>query len=79
LKIVYKNSNKGQSWLIPLDIKEIIPKDHICFLVEDYVEKLDYSNFDMIYAGAGAPAYHSRILMKLLVYGSLCKIRSPLD
>ena len=74
--MAYKYSNKGQSWLIPLDIKELIPEDHICFLVDDYVEKLDFSKFDMIYAGAGAPAYHPRILMKLLVYGSLCRTRS---
>jgi len=74
--MAYKNSNKGQSWLIPLDIKEMILTDHICFLVENYIEKLDFSRFDMIYAGAGAPAYHPRILMKLLVYGSLCKTRS---
>ena len=52
----------------------MIPEDHVCFLVEYFVEKLDYKNFDMIYAGAGHPAYHPRILMKILVYGMLGKI-----
>ena len=74
--MTYIKSNKNQNWLLPLSIKDMIPKDHICFLVEDFVDTLDYSNFDMIYDGAGHPAYHPRIIMKVLVYGMLCKTRS---
>ena len=74
--MVYIKSSKNQNWLLPLSIKDMIPKDHICFLVEDFADSLDYSNFDMIYDGAGHPAYHPRIIMKVLVYGMLCKTRS---
>ena len=54
----------------------MIPKDNICFLVEDFADSLDFSKFDLIYEGAGAPAYHPKIIMKILVYGMLCKTRS---
>ena len=74
--MAYIASNKNQIWLIPLNIKEMIPKDHICFLVENFVESLDFTKFDMIYEGAGHPAYHPRIIMKVLIYGMLCKTRS---
>jgi len=74
--MAYIASNKNQNWLLPLSIKDMISKGHICFLVEDFVESLDFSNFDMIYGGAGHPAYHPRIIMKTLVYGMLCKVRS---
>ena len=74
--MAYIASNKNQNWLMPLSIKEMIPKDHICFLVEDFVESLDFSNFDLIYEGAGHPAYHPKIIMKILIYGLLCKTRS---
>jgi len=74
--VAYKQTQKDQNWLLPLNIKEIIPADHICFLVENFVEGLNYSKFDMIYAGAGNSAYHPRILMKILVQGMLYKIRS---
>lgn len=74
--MAYIASNKNQNWLLPMSIKDMIPKDHICFLVEDFVESLDFSNFDMIYDGAGHPAYHPRIIMKVLTYGMLCKTRS---
>lgn len=74
--MAYIQSDKGQSWLLPKDIKDMIPADHICFLVEDFVEGLDFSRFDLIYGGAGHPAYHPRIIMKVLVQGMLCRTRS---
>ena len=54
----------------------MIPQDHICFFVEEYVESLDFSKFDEMYGGAGHPAYPPRILMKILTQGMLSKIRS---
>ena len=74
--MAYIQSNKDQNWLLPLSIKNMIPKDHICFMVEEFVESLDFSNFDMLYDGAGHPAYHPRIVMKILTMGMLSKVRS---
>jgi len=74
--MAYIASNKNQSWLLPLSIKDIIPKDHACFLVENFVESLDFSSFDLIYEGPGHPAYRPRIIMKILIYGMLCRTRS---
>src|SRR3989339_1845315 len=74
--MAYIASSKSQNWLLPMSIKEMIPKDHICFMVEDFADSLDYKNFDMIYDGAGHPAYHPKIIMKILTYGMLCKTRS---
>jgi len=54
----------------------MIPKEHVCFFVEEFVESLDFSNFDELYNSAGHPAYHPRILMKILIQGMLSKIRS---
>src|SRR3989338_3199627 len=74
--MAYINSYRNQNWLLSLSIKDMIPKDHICFLVEDFADTLDYSNFDLIYDGAGHPAYHPRIIMKILIQGMLSKVRS---
>lgn len=74
--MVYLNSYKDQNWLIPQSIKEMIPKEHICFFVEEFIESLDFSDFDLIYAGPGHPAYHPRILMKTIIMGMLSRIRS---
>lgn len=74
--MAYINSYKGQNWLIPQSIKDMIPNEHICFFVEEFVESLDFSRFDLSYTGPGHPAYHPRILMKVIVMGMLSRIRS---
>lgn len=74
--MTYINSYKNQDWLLPVSIKQMIPTDHICFFVEEFVDSLDFTNFDMIYDGAGHPAYHPRIIMKIIIQGMLSKERS---
>src|SRR3989344_436237 len=74
--MTYIDSFKNQNWLIPQSIQNMIPKDHICFFVEEFVESLNFSKFDMIYEGAGHPAYHPRIIMKIIIQGMLSKERS---
>jgi transposase len=54
----------------------MIPKNHICFFVEEFVESLDFTGFDEINEGPGHPSYHPRIIMKIIIQGMLCKERS---
>ncbi len=74
--MVYIDSNSGQNWLLPPSLLELIPQDHVCFLVESFVNSQDFSSFDIRYAGVGHPAYHPRIILKLLIMGVLDRIRS---
>ena len=74
--MVYMNSYKGQNWLIPQSIQDMIPKNHICFFVEEFVDSLDFSEFDMISEGPGHPSYHPRIIMKIIIQGMLSIERS---
>ena len=74
--MTFIKSFKNQSWLFPPSIEELIPEDHVCFLVESFVESLDYSIFEKNCDGAGHPSYHPRVLLKLLVMGVLDRIRS---
>ena len=53
----------------------MIPQNHISFFVEEFVESLDFSGFDMVSDGAGRPSYHPRIIMKIIVQGMLSKER----
>jgi len=61
---------------LPPSLEEMIPEGHIYFLVESIVESLDFTSFDMKYSGAGHPAYHPRILLKILIMGILDRVRS---
>ncbi|MBI2651688.1 transposase [Candidatus Woesearchaeota archaeon] len=74
--MAYIASNKNQDWLLPLPIKDMISKDHICFLVEEFADDLGYTRFGIMYDGAGHPAYPPRIIMKIIIHGMLSRIRS---
>jgi transposase len=74
--MAYIKSYHNQDWLLPPNIEDLIPEDHICYLVEALVESMDFSWFDETYSGPGHPAYHPRILLKLLVQGVLDQTRS---
>lgn len=74
--MVYIKSYRYQNWLLPPSLEEMIPEDHLCYLVEELVDSLDFNSFDIKYSGAGHPAYHPRIILKILVMGFLDKIRS---
>ncbi|MBI3600741.1 MAG: transposase [Nitrospinae bacterium] len=74
--MAYIQSYKEQSWLLPPSIEDLIPEAHISFLVEGLIDSLDYSIFDIKYSGVGHPAYHPKILLKLLIMRVLDRIRS---
>ncbi|MDP6626362.1 MAG: IS1182 family transposase [Methanopyri archaeon] len=72
----YIPSLHKQAWLLAPSIEDMIPADHICYLVEALIATIDFTGFDERYAGPGHPAYHPRVILKLLVMGVLDKIRS---
>jgi transposase len=74
--MAYIPSYRDQSWLLPPSIEELIPEDHVCFLIESLIDDMDYGAFDIKYSGAGHPAYHPRVLLKLLIMGVLDRVRS---
>jgi transposase len=74
--MAYIQSYQEQTWLLPPRIEELIPEDHVCFLIESLIDGMHYDEFDIKYSGAGHPAYHPRILLKLLIMGVLDRVRS---
>ncbi len=73
--MAFIKSFKHQTYLLPPNICDMIPEDHICFLVEEIVEEIDFSEFEQHYSGAGHPAYHPRILCKILIQSTLDRVR----
>ena len=74
--MVYIKSNAEQTFLLPTDLRTIIPKYHICYLVEDVVEQLDYNYFDKKVEGPGNPSYHPRIILKIIINGICERVTS---
>jgi transposase len=73
--MVFIKSSKNQVWTLPPDISDLIPPDHICYLVESFIDEIDFSEFEIRYAGSGHPAYHPRIMFKILIQSMLDRIR----
>lgn len=74
--MAYIKSYRGQNYLFPPNLTDLFSGDHVCYLIEQITDDLDYSKFNEKYAGAGHPAYHPRIPLKLLLMASVDGIRS---
>jgi transposase len=69
--------NKGT--LFPVVLDELVPPDHMCRVIDAFVEGLDIAKlgFERAHpAETGRPGYDPRALLKLYLYGYLNQIRS---
>ena len=59
-----------QIFLMPAQIREWLPSDHLAYFVSDVVEQLDLSAVTERYAHEerGYPPYHSQMMVKVLLY-----------
>ncbi len=74
--MVYIKSDSSQTLLLPTNLRDIIPKDHICFLIEEVVNQVDFQEFDEKVNGPGNPSYHPRINLKIILNGVCERITS---
>ncbi len=58
---------RNQNWLFPPTIADLIEEEHICRLVDAVVESIDFESIEGRYDGPGSPAYHPKVMMKLLI------------
>jgi transposase len=73
--MVFIKSSKNEVWTLPPNIRDLIPSDHICYLVECFVDEMDFSEFEIKYDGSGHPAYHPCIMCKILIQSMLDRVR----
>ena len=70
---------RGQHTLFPTMLDELIPEDHVCRVIEAFVNRLDMGGLGFVRAEpaeTGRPGYDPRDLLKLYLYGYLQQIRS---
>src|SRR6266404_7030221 len=68
----YMSYDPEQRLLLPQDLREWLPEEHLALFVSDVVEQLDLSKIRDWYErgdGRGRPPYHPEMMVKLLVYG----------
>lgn len=75
-KPVFKPYVMGQPSLLPQDLEEIIPKNHLVRVIHKAVEKIDLSALMKRYKGGGTSSYHPKMMLKVLIYAYTQRIFS---
>src|SRR5260370_25737170 len=74
-----QGEGRTQGTLFPVCLEELIPDDHVCRVIDAFVDRLDMARLEFERAKAaetGRPGYDPRDLLKLYLYGYLQQIRS---
>ena len=74
----YRPVQREQGFLLPPDMREWLPEDHLAWLVLEIVEQLDRSALHARHpnTGAGRAAYDPDMLLALLIYAYCQGVRS---
>ena len=74
-----QGTDRNQGTLFPVVLDDVVPSDHMCRVIDAFVEMLAMSELGFERANAaetGRPGYDPRDLLKLCLYGYLNQIRS---
>ena len=74
-----RGESRGQVALFPRTLEEVVPDDHVCRVIEAFVDGLDLLGLGFGRAATavtGRPPYDPADLLKLYVYGYLHRVRS---
>jgi len=72
----FMDYNQNQAYLLPPTLVECLEEDHFCFVLSDIVDNLDLLKIENEYKEEGHPAYHPKMMIKILFYGYTQGVRS---
>lgn len=73
---MFKKYDQKQQFLLPISLEDFIAEDHISRILNDIIDAIDITALEAKYSKDGCPAYHPRLLIKILLYGYSINIRS---
>jgi transposase len=70
--------DRDQAFLLPPDLRDWLPNDHLAWFILDVVDQLDLAPFYRQHRddGHGHPAYDPKTLLGVLLYGYCIGVRS---
>ena len=66
----------GQIVLLPTNLSEMIPTNHLVRVVNRYIEQMDLAPLLVCYKGGGTSSYHPKMMLKVFAYAYTQKIYS---
>lgn len=75
--MVLKEDNIGQQLLIPIDLTDLIPENHVCFFIENLIKQIDFKKWDEKYKyNAGNRAFPRAVLCRIVIMAYIDGITS---
>jgi transposase len=74
-----RGEGRGQGCLFPVTLEDLVPADHVCGVIDAFVERINMKELGFERAQSaetGRPGYDPRDLLKLYLYRYLNQIRS---
>ncbi len=75
-KVIFKPYTMAQPTLLPQNLEELIPEDHLVRVVNRVIDNLDLEPILSEYKGGGTSSYHPRMMLKVLVYAYTQRVNS---
>ena len=74
----FVSADRSQRFLLPPDMADWLPDDHLAWFVIDVVEQINLDRFRRVYRadGHGRPAYDPAVMVALLLYAYCSGVRS---
>ena len=66
---MYRPYDQSQPFLLPPSLQDFVNEDHPSDMINDLVDQLDMSVLEARYGSLGQPAYHPRLMLKVILYG----------
>jgi transposase len=76
MRPVYKEYTMGQMILLPTNLDELIPENHLVRVIHQFVERMDLRSLEAKYKGGGTSSYHPKMMLKVYLYAYTQKIYS---
>ncbi|MFH1723914.1 MAG: IS1182 family transposase [Elusimicrobiota bacterium] len=66
---MFRPYRQDQSYLLPPSLGDFLDETHPAHAINDIIEKIDLSTLMSRYGKMGQPAYHPRMMVKVILYG----------
>jgi transposase/predicted RNA-binding Zn-ribbon protein involved in translation (DUF1610 family) len=73
---VFKDYTQDQLMILPPDLGELVPEKHLVRVVSKAIDRIKNKKIEALFKGGGAPSYHPKLMLKVIIYGYCCKLFS---
>ena len=63
---MFRSYDQNQPFLLPPSLHDFVDEGHPAHLINDLVEELDLTALEVYYGNLGQPAYHPRLMLKVM-------------